>query len=414
VFIAVGGTNLYHIIGMYIPLLFVCGLIKQNKQWSYFGSITVTTGLIITLGRAAYIDPVAGNYSLLRIQENVIGILLALVMSLISVPVHAVDLLKLNITGVFSELATSTEKVLEAYHATVNSVELVKDDDDKKMVDIESNNTTSEPITTSEDATSDSTFPSLSVDELSVVEKHKKVQLVAFVAKEGALVRTKLSQQPLLVEQSAMEFVLWSKPFPEDGYQKLIACQRRVLHMTINIDRALLRISKITSLKVVESSLAFSQKVSAEVTELLNEITTNLTRWAGQMRATVTHDPTSHSTTSSAPLPQCITRLESRAEHSRGLEKMHQTAMRLAENSLRFNNEMMRDWLDNLLSQHSTGGTLISNVHSDANIHHLFDISLAFNALFYASNHLATATMDLGNTLYTILLLEKKVNHKPF
>ncbi len=51
---------------------------------------------------------------------------------------------------------------------------------------------------------------------------------------------------------------------------------------------------------------------------------------------------------------------------------------------------------------------------TDANIHHLFDILTTFNSLFYASAHLAEAAMDLGNTLYTILLLEKKVDHMQF
>ncbi len=35
---------------MFTPFLILCGLIKQNRQWGYFGSIAASTAIIVTLG----------------------------------------------------------------------------------------------------------------------------------------------------------------------------------------------------------------------------------------------------------------------------------------------------------------------------------------------------------------------------
>ena len=100
--------------------------------------------------------------------------------------------------------------------------------------------------------------------------------------------------------------------------------------------------------------------------------------------------------------------IESRLDHARGLEKMHKSAMQLAENCLTFNDLAWRGWSTAILTHTS------SSERSEATIHHLFDVLTTFNALFYASNQLASATMVLGNVMYTILTLDNKTNHKAF
>ncbi len=202
--------------------------------------------------------------------------------------------------------------------------------------------------------------------------------------------------------------------------------------MQISIDRSLLRISQFSELKVAESSVLFGKRVSAEVRELLAEVTANLNKWSRQLQYTL--DPTTVVPVNTCtedkntdknkdsdrddiemnivdkhPISQVNSQhIESRLDHSRGLEKMHKSALLLAENCLNFNNTMWHGWTDTIISHKE------SDAQSEAHIHHLFDVLTTFNALFYASNHLAAATMDLGNVMYTILTLEKKVNHKSF
>lgn len=406
---------------MYVPFLLLCGLIKQNRQWGYFGSVAVTTGLIVSLGRNAYLDPLVGDYSLLRIQQNVMGILLSLACSFITVPVFAIDLLKLNIVSVFGDLSKSTGKVLEVYNSMINSVAVVAAVTVAQKVDSKEPENKSVDVMTSEGdeaaaADADAVMVKGNLDGITVVDNSEKILIIAYIESEGALIRSKLSQQPLLIEQAAMELIFWSKPFPEESYIKLIACQTTVLRLVVSIDRALLRITRFTHVKLAAHSMQFSQKVSGLVSELLNEVLANLDRWSDQVKATVVNDSTEEGECKKAALK--ITRPESRAEHAKGMERMHQVALKVADNCLRFNNDMMRDWLESMRGTDSPtvkgSGAEEKPPLSDAEIHRLFDILTTFNALFYASSHLASAAMDMGNIVYTILLLERKRNHKQF
>ncbi len=92
------GNDVYYTLLMLCPWMFFCGFMKLYPQWGYTVTVAASTPIIVNLGRLPYADSLpAGNYALLRIQQNVIGISIALILAICIFPVFAIDLLKENI-----------------------------------------------------------------------------------------------------------------------------------------------------------------------------------------------------------------------------------------------------------------------------------------------------------------------------
>ena len=90
--------NVYQIFGLLVPWILVFGYLRTLPNWGYTATVAIFTPIVIDLGRLPYGDALpAGNYALLRIEENVIGIAIGIVLTLIIFPVFATDLLKDNI-----------------------------------------------------------------------------------------------------------------------------------------------------------------------------------------------------------------------------------------------------------------------------------------------------------------------------
>lgn len=466
VFIAVGADldkDIYPIIGMLVPWVFLCMIVKQNKAWSYFGSISITTALMITFGRNQVLVPIVGDYVLLRVQENAVGIMLAFTITLLTFPLFAIEGLKMNISEVLSKLSSAASKELIAFTTTLskaneavspqawktnnnnnnsntydnnndvssNLVVIGSAEDANMVVDVSNNTLEVEEG----DLDNNDVCYTLDDNEMLVIENSKKIQKLTYIAAETMFISFRISQQPPLLDQSAMELIFWSKPFPDLTYQKLITCQNRILHMMVSIDRTLLRISQISELKVAESSFQFGEKVSEEVKELLTSVTSNLAKWSKQLQYSVdkkvpvvaenlpsTVDNLSkdhHYAVDKVDTRAAAYHVESRREHVLALEKMHKASLRLMANCHLFNNVMFKGWLDTMAHASDSTTTAYNNIvdthrSSTAHIHYLFDVLTTFNSLFYASNHLAIAAMDLGNIMYTILTLENKSNHKSY
>jgi hypothetical protein len=114
-FLLTDEQTFYYVLAMMVPFAIVCGMIKQNKEWSYFGSISITTSLIVTFGRIPYLSPPPANYSLLRIQQNAVGIALLFCCSLITIPVLANDELKLNLISIVKIFKSAQSKLWKNY-----------------------------------------------------------------------------------------------------------------------------------------------------------------------------------------------------------------------------------------------------------------------------------------------------------
>jgi len=90
--------DVYRIFGMLVPWILMFGYLKPSPNWGYAAAVAAFTPAVINLGRLPYGDTVpAGNYALLRIEENLVGIAIAIVLTIVIFPVFAIDCLKNNI-----------------------------------------------------------------------------------------------------------------------------------------------------------------------------------------------------------------------------------------------------------------------------------------------------------------------------
>jgi hypothetical protein len=90
--------HVYHTFGMLVPWILAFGYLRLLPNWGYAATVAAFTPILITLGRIPYGDAVpAGNYALLRIEENLVGIAVAIILTIIIFPVFAIDVLKNNI-----------------------------------------------------------------------------------------------------------------------------------------------------------------------------------------------------------------------------------------------------------------------------------------------------------------------------
>jgi hypothetical protein len=90
--------NVYHTLGMLVPWILTFGYLKLVPSWGYLATVAAFTPVLVTLGRIPYGDSLpTGNFALLRIEENLVGIAIAIVLTIAIFPVFAIDVLKNNI-----------------------------------------------------------------------------------------------------------------------------------------------------------------------------------------------------------------------------------------------------------------------------------------------------------------------------
>lgn len=98
IYVAVGPEPL-KILGMMVPWTFLCGYLRLFPEWDYTAAVAASTPILVNLGRLYATDLPQVNYVVHRIQENVIGIGLGIFLTMVIVPIFAIDLLKSNIHG---------------------------------------------------------------------------------------------------------------------------------------------------------------------------------------------------------------------------------------------------------------------------------------------------------------------------
>jgi len=92
--------DVYQTLGMLVPWIFLFGYMKLLPEWNHTATVAISTPIVINLGRLPYGNQLpGGNYALLRIEENLVGIAIGSVLTLIIFSVSAIDLLKENIQG---------------------------------------------------------------------------------------------------------------------------------------------------------------------------------------------------------------------------------------------------------------------------------------------------------------------------
>ena len=90
--------HVYRTLGMLTPWTLVFGYLKLLPRWSYTATVAAFTPVLINLGRIPYGPALpAGDYALLRIEESLVGITIAMFLTIGIFPVFAIDVLKNNI-----------------------------------------------------------------------------------------------------------------------------------------------------------------------------------------------------------------------------------------------------------------------------------------------------------------------------
>jgi len=306
--------TVYKVMGLMAPFSLVCGVIRQNKQWSYFGFLANITALLVTLGRVPYQFPVAGDYSLLRIQENALGICLSFVVSLITIPVFGLDLLKGHMRDVMFLLLRSITKLSNIYEKDIVSHEAIKQEQTsltkahliplhneyKELLQeigvrepsstIKTDLDLQEPMDENALQTMSAQDPiiqttgftffdqDLTAKELEELKNSsKKLQKINYLFAENMGINYKISQQVLYIPQASMESIFGSKPFPELLYQKVVTLQMKVLQYLLSLDRILLRLQMFLSIKSLQGILkVFINEFSDHLKQLFDKMKESL------------------------------------------------------------------------------------------------------------------------------------------
>ena len=174
----------------------------------------------MTFGRTA-LSPVLEDYILLRIQENAVGILLAFVITFLTVPIRATALLKINIVNVLDKLSTAGSKVLVAFTDALEKEHNGNDtNESEKSLELSTtmavldnnNNTLSQSFNVSmyELASQAEAQYTIDHEEMTLIENNKKIQSLTYIAAETLVIAGRLTQQPLLLEQAIMELIFMS------------------------------------------------------------------------------------------------------------------------------------------------------------------------------------------------------------
>lgn len=262
---------------MFLPFLFLCTIIRQNRSWSYFGTVCAMTAIIMWLGRTVYGDSPDGNFAMLRVQQNAIGCILVAVASLFSVPQLASDLLKLNIVNV---LQTYKESVLKIFHVfeNVNKYSLAaasvrkSSQDPRKSGNIGSSifhadtgsvetnvAITSSDLITGAAPVADSSSGESEGGEIKQQEKVSStssstsmgLQLDVSLGDWKSFARHHIYSQTPLIEHAAMEFMLFrSSTFPSDKCLQLVYQQRVVLLLLFSMENTLRKFADVIVVKM--------------------------------------------------------------------------------------------------------------------------------------------------------------------
>ena len=351
VYIAVGMEINYQIL-MFVPFILMCGIVKQNKSWAYFGSISSTTAQIVTFGRVAFVDPVVGDYVLLRIQENAVGIVLILLISLMAFPKLARDLLNLNHLQFLYKVEAATLKVWELYKSKVP-------DTDRGMESVSEGNA----LDTSEMVLYKLSRLGGNQEELEMQVLHLVQESVehpvGLIASECAAISAILNEQPLLMDQCSIELLFLSKPFSRDSYESLYCKEREILALLRCLDRTAMKISTMATMQLAEASVSFASKVKQGFMDLVVQILLSMRLSVEVLENSLAIYKTIRSVPS-VPAPEIlvVSDLEEgkntvltteyraaaardmRAEHSRRMEQLHLSLVRLSVTNAR-----LIDWM---------------------------------------------------------------------
>lgn len=445
------GNNMYYLLAMLLLWVFVMSYIRASQNYAYIGVIGSATAIIVTIGRIPYTDPIQGNYALLRIQQNSLGIAIALVVNLVVFPVLASDLIKHNISVVLNNMSIAVRTIYTVYDTTIQTHSVMKH--------TRNNNTHTLVLPELQRQQSDKY---LILNELSGQQIDIKTdsEFGTFIFSEIGKIRQQLSQQQLLITQADSEPRLWSTPFPTTSYRTLVDNQTFILRCIFTIDRAMLRITQTQRDTFHLFGLEFADRVRVQLHALINIVANVLDVWSIlvdnsmllqhsentqipddliglwnttqlKRRRSSTQDYTladnkyndqyiqyiNQSSSNNQSSKQRLSK-PTRVQHQSLMIKLHDAEISLRNQHRDISNESIEQ-----LRAHHTNHTVADshiNTHTSTShitvdqLHYILAEQTTLNALFYGATHLVQACISTCNTLYAIQEVERANNYTSY
>lgn len=281
--------QLYTQIGMFVPFLLFCGIIRQNKSWSYFGLLAAITGQIISFGRVSLINyPYEGNQILggyivlLRIQENTIGVLIVFLVSCLFMPVLATDSLKINMMNTIVKLTVSVTKSWTVYdHSITGSQNKVNDNVHASGASSPVAEAQEEKATEAA-GTKDVSSPNDTVVAVDDIDQSDEIRAIDQIRAQSASLRhlraeceeihSNLLEQNSLIDNSELETIFLCKPFSTVIFQHILRVEGTLLTMLFCFDRISSLIEKLVDFKMSSYMVVVAVSLHREFTELTREM----------------------------------------------------------------------------------------------------------------------------------------------
>ncbi|CAF0802510.1 unnamed protein product [Adineta steineri] len=371
--------NVYHTFGMLVPWILFFGYLKPLPQWGYAATVACFTPVLITLGRIPYGDTLpAGNYALLRIEENLIGIAVAVVLTIAIFPVFAIDVLKNNI-----------DTTLQLCRGSINAMHAIYD----KLFENEQLDVT-----------------------IVDVEKQNEQGIKSFIDAQRSRFHQLISGQRALIGHTALEPTLWwsKNSFASDRYSMLAEQQIDMFRMLHNIDHILLRIHEcsntsenhIKRLQLYADGGFLPASLHNELRNLSRQLSDCVGLWSSYFTLTQTRF---YRIFRNFSFKRTKLNESDLSKHTQYLIELNQTIYRLQNQHQESVNRLLDHYLTCL-----TQGEALSDFIPYADNMNVYIIFMGIAALYYSTTQLARNALALGTNIHTIFELETTTLYRPF
>ncbi|UJR24079.1 hypothetical protein I4U23_027047 [Adineta vaga] len=362
--------NIFENFLVLIPWIFLFGYLRLYPKWGYTAAVAAFTPILVTLGRLPYGDRLpAGNYALLRIEENLVGILIGMFLTMTIFPVFAIDLLKENI-----------QKSFQACEESVNSMHKVYDE----------------------------LFHHEHFEKDHSIYFNNQNQIKSFLQWQRLSFHQLISIQRILVSNASIEpiFCWFKNHFSTIRYNLIIQQQIDIFRILHNIDAALICLSECSintenQLEIVKFHAAdglFLPNVHNELFELSKQLNNCLQIWSTYFQLSQTRCYFILKGMNSYRNQSIENDL---FKYEQCLIDLHKTIHRLENEHQQGINRLFNHYFHRFIQ----GEKLISFVPYAQN-HQADFILLALSAMYYSVTQLAHATLNLGTTIREVFELE--------
>ncbi|CAF3245551.1 unnamed protein product [Rotaria sp. Silwood2] len=365
-------NNVVQIFGMLAPWIFGCGFLKLVPEWGPTVLVSITTPMMIVLGRLPYYTgaPVDAS-AVFRIEQIAVALGLGVVLTIIIFPQFAIDLLKENIQ-------TTLQTCRQCVESMDNSFQQVFRQNDKN----ESSTNSDEQI---------------------------DIEIKPFFDSYQNEFHRLMNTQQILLGYASLEPTFWwfKNDCPTARYTLLAQQQSDMFRLLQNIDKALLCINecsvedriRIGHLQEQTIGNRFFSNLRKPLADLTRQLNNCLNLWSSYFTLTQTR--------CHRAIYKC--NCSSLTNFNESDLTKHETYFVQLIQAIDYFKEQHQQSLNRMLEYFNgkiNDGDSLTMLDPHINNHQIDSILTAATSMFYSQWQLIHATLDLGTTIYTILQLE--------